>query len=87
MKKTILSFVALLLTTFSLSACGKHEDLKYSFSENGCETGEQTADSTEEYCQKLADHDLNHGCATYMRKNQFTQSCGETGLKWPDENS
>lgn len=70
-------FFATLLSTALLAGCGHHEDLKYDFTENGCDTGEHKADSKDQYCSMLKDDSLNNGCAADLRAQEVSsQSCG-----------
>ena len=64
------------LITLGLSACGgKSENMSYEYTVNGCETGKHEFDSKEAYCAALKDDALNHGCASSLRQETFTNNC------------
>lgn len=52
------------------------QDLSYSFTFNGCETGEHSFSSLQELCEGLQDEDLNNSCARSLREEYFeSQNC------------
>ena len=52
------------------------EEFTYSFSGRKCTTGTQSAKTFEEICQKLANDELNDGCAEDKREDLFyTAEC------------
>ncbi len=53
----------------------KSESKSYEFELNGCNTGKQTFESTEDYCAGLQDYNRNRGCAYELREQAFKQSC------------
>lgn len=63
-----------------LAGCGKAEEteiFRYQFEENGCNTGEHTADSQAQYCTNLKDEALNKFCARNLRKEAYeSKGCG-----------
>ena len=69
------------LAVVLLSACGsdgigtkvekKSAKFSYDFTENGCKTQKQSADSVDGICRKLKDHALNNYCAYGMRAEEF----------------
>ncbi|MCO5143018.1 MAG: hypothetical protein M9962_08015 [Oligoflexia bacterium] len=60
-----------------LFSCGKKEEFKYQFEENGCNTGEQNADSKDAMCANLKDNAKNNFCALNLRKQEYTtKGCG-----------
>lgn len=58
----------------------KSEEFKYSYLVNGCETGEHSFDEKDKYCEALSNHELNHKCAYFERKDAFARDCG--GKAW-----
>ncbi len=71
------TFLILAVATLALASCGKKEEFKYNLTENGCSTGEKTADSKSEMCTMLRDAGTNNGCAYSLRKQKFEQEgCG-----------
>ncbi len=68
----------LLVSLFLLAGCGKNEeDLKYSFTENNCSTGEQRMNSNEQLCARLKDDAANQNCARSIRQQEFaSRGCG-----------
>jgi hypothetical protein len=68
---------ALTTAIFLLASCGKKEEYKYNLTENGCNTGEKTAESKDQMCSLLKDNSANNGCAANLRKNKYEQDgCG-----------
>ena len=78
MKKLILCIA---LAALALVGCSKKdEEFKYSLTENQCETGEHKADSKSVMCAQLKNDEVNHGCATHLRKEKFEgDGCGSWG--------
>ena len=62
--------VVLFLAAAAVSGCGSTSDvdLTYQYEVNGCDTGKHEFDSLAEYCEGLADDDLNNGCAADLRE-------------------
>jgi len=56
------------------------ESFTYSFTVNGCATGSHSAASKIEYCQNLANDELNQDCASSLRKQAFDQACAGSGV-------
>ena len=55
---------------------------QYHFTENGCSTEQQRANSKKEFCEILQDEELNKGCAPNLRKYRFEQEkCEGTWLR------
>lgn len=52
----------------------------YQYNVNGCDTGKHTFHSTKEYCEGLADDELNNGCATQFRCEAFDKRCLDLNL-------
>ncbi len=78
MKKLIL--LCLAAAAISFVSCGKKEDFKYQLSQNGCDTGEHSAESKDEMCGQLKNSDLNNGCASQLRKEKYEgDGCGSWG--------
>ncbi len=79
----MLKFLIRILTaSFSIafiSGCdstSKSEDLNYSYSYNGCQTGEQHFSSMNDMCEGLKSENLNHRCARELRERVFHEhSC------------
>lgn len=77
MKLALITFLA--FTTLSvLVSCGKDkEEMRYSFVENNCATGEQKVEGKEAYCARLKDHAANQNCAFNLRQREYeAKSCG-----------
>jgi len=79
--KLLLSLLVLLsLTACQVDVKEENDDRKYSFSENGCETGEVKYGSDQEYCDALKDDARNKFCARSIRYERFKQDC--PGQSW-----
>jgi len=78
--RTSLSLI--LLLNFFVASCGglggDSSSMSYSFSFNGCETGEHQFKSLEQYCTGLQDEQLNKGCAVQSRKETYSEKCPST---------
>lgn len=89
MKTSIHQFAFLSLVFIWTAACSSKNSgqpgagpqetiLKYSLSENGCETGEHSARSKAEICELLKQDDINNNCAFGLRKEKFeADECGD----------
>jgi hypothetical protein len=51
----------------------------YSYEHNGCATGQHDYNSRSELCSMLQNEDLNHGCASDERKNEYKKQCTDGG--------
>jgi hypothetical protein len=76
-KWRLVLMVAVWSVVFVLWGCGNK--YTYSFTENGCETGEHSFGSKEEMCTALQNEDLNNTCAPGSREDYFkSQACTGT---------
>lgn len=79
--QSLLTLITLVSALGLLSACqpssGKKDDqkLSYEFEYNGCNTGTHAFKSLAEYCDGLRDNDLNKGCATNLRAQEYAVRC------------
>ena len=79
--------IILILSIISLTGCdvrvddggvdaqGGKQNLKYSYSVNGCETGEKSFSSLTDLCYGLANDEMNNFCAGDLRCDRFKRDC------------
>ncbi len=63
-----------------VKASDKKETYSYSYSYNGCKTGEHSFSSLADYCRGLADNGKNNFCAEELRCGAFRERCRELEL-------
>nr|BFD67906.1 hypothetical protein HAGR004_29280 [Bdellovibrio sp. HAGR004] len=76
--KEFMKALMILGTLWMLAACSaesKDESFSYQFSYNGCDTGKQTFNSLNAYCDGLRDEARNKSCAYSLRYDTFTAKC------------
>ena len=77
-KQTALNALVLSIAACALMACSvedKSSSLKYSFSENGCETGEKSFSNLETLCVTIQDDSANNYCAGSLRYQYYKEKC------------
>lgn len=80
------NFVFAMIAFLPLSSCGTsyknertNEDYTYSYSLNGCSTGQQSFTSKRDLCSGLLDEGRNKECAQASRYEQYQAQCEEFG--------
>jgi hypothetical protein len=56
------------------------QNLSYDDNENGCDTGQHSFSSQDDYCNGLENEQLNKSCAQDLRRGDFQKNC--PGRTW-----